>query len=39
MEFVYAQGIEAFNQIFKLLTHDEPKAVMVCIKILLSCKP
>jgi len=33
------KGIEAFNRLFNLLTLKEPKVVMVCIKILLSCKP
>jgi len=35
----YKEGIEAFNLFFNLLTLNEPKAVMVCIEILLSCKP
>jgi hypothetical protein len=31
-------GIEAFNLLFNLLNINEPKAVMVCLKILSGCK-
>jgi len=32
-------GIEVFIPFFNLFTLNKPKAVMVCIKVLLSCKP
>jgi hypothetical protein len=38
LEFAYKKGIEAFNILFNLLTLKEPKAVIVCINLLLSCE-